>query len=172
MAVTYDSYEAKLIQAAILMLASSTTFQSLVGAGDVTAARGRIAELDSGDPAEVGEGKGMACTGGLFDLDQAHAGVGEIEFPIDNRFFGHEARSGTIRACVLIPPTSGDLVCERYRRALNLAGGIRSDMAALRGQAGMLADYAVTCDLAVLLDAGDRASGWHLATITITWRAP
>lgn len=172
MPVTYDSYEAKVIEAGILMLANSQTFQALVGAIDVDTARDRIAEVDSGDPAEVGEGKGMACTGALFDLESAHASLGEIEFPVDRRFASHEARTGTVRAAILIPPDPAHAVCERYRHAMNIAGGIRADLVAQRGQPQCFADFAIDAQLAVLVDAGDRATGWHCAIITTTWMTP
>lgn len=136
MVVPYTSYEAKAIEAAITMVANSSTFQTLTGKGSAALAKGRIIEVTGGnqmDADNLTEGanpKAVATNNETFDGKTAvFAQVYAPTFSVDTTgAFRDEDRDGEVEVHLVLPNTADDSPPERYRRWINAMGGLRQDL--------------------------------------------
>lgn len=169
MTVSYTSYEAKVIEAAITMLADSTTFRTMVGAASPTEAKSKIIETDGGDPSESGQGKATACDGTTFTVKgSSYAQVACMSFPTDSPVLGWTKRDGEVMIGLIMLETAGDKPPERMRRAANVFGAIRDEIEAQAGGVGVLnAIPSLVIRPLPDLTSGKRAT--LQATITIPW---
>jgi hypothetical protein len=154
MTVTYDSYEAKVIDHAAAMLAASSTFQTLVGVGTAAAARAYIVETE----------KGAAQT-------KPYAMVHSEQFSEEKIAHGVFSRRGEVIAIIHTANTGGDTAPEVYRRLRNVAGAIKSEMDALQGGSGYLAYCTIDVDGPVRKDETGADAGTAQILLTIKWQA-
>lgn len=155
MSVTYDSYEAKVIDYAAAMLAASTNFQTLVGAASAAAARASIVETENGSA----KAKPYALIHTeRFSEEQLAQGV-----------YGHR---GEVVAVIHTANTSGDTDPEVHRRLRNLGGLIRADMLALVGSAGYLSHCTIDLEGPIRKDESGADRGTGQILLTIKWSSP
>jgi hypothetical protein len=137
MVVTADSYEAKAVDLAITMLANSTTFQTLVGAANATAAKAKIIESWGGNPGRTGgKGKATATDGTQFTINPPFAVVHQSEIDTELGGVASIDYSGSIGIELhLARVTATDSPPETFRRGRNTLGFIRAELLALFGGA-------------------------------------
>ena len=177
MTVTYDSYESKEVQASILMLAASTTFQTLVDhAGDSTATQNSIIEMDGGNASAADEADaGWSCTGSSINFLTAPAWAHVRPMPDDQvaeyQVPGAFARQGSLPIRFYIRAATGIKRHEQCRRMLNLLGLIAYD---LRASFGTAAGFFVAGGTTVRFDGFGDPAGWSqgllIGRITINWK--
>lgn len=173
MPVTYDSYLAKVVEAGITMLAASATFRTLVGAADSAAAKTRIVESWGGAPAQAGgAAKAKAVDGTSFTaappfghvhspgMQQELAGVGFYIY-----------RGDVMIGLVQVRKLTGETPAEQFRRARNIADGVRADLTAMFGTTGCFAQGTIDIDGPELPDETGADGDALVATLILSWEA-
>jgi len=177
---TYDEFESKVMQAAITMLANSSTFQAIAGQGaSIADAKKRIIEVDGGSEDDVANqdgrtGKTMATDGTIFETTENYALVYELDFPVSqDEAFSFESRNGQVSITLYVARATDDKPHWQARRFLNQMGAIRREMNAVVGQTidgvAIFAHAAVSATLERLTDAEKEADRSYVGKITIDW---
>lgn len=171
MAVTYDSHEAGAVGLAIAMVADSATWRGLQtpAATSTTEGKGRIIESDSSLDATEGQA-GTNCLGAAITVAAPLCIVHGDEFPAEERGINTERRNGMITARFYIPTTAGDTAAERQRRARNVLGAIRAEIAARFRTAGYLCSGAASLAGPFLEDDTGAWMNTLVGDVKITYR--
>lgn len=135
MPVSPTSYSALATQCGVAMLAASTTFQTLVGAANSTAALSWIIESFGGNPrANNAQDKATATDGTLFATTSPHGIVHLRTFNRTLAGVGYWNSEGTTEIAIYQARfLTGEKPPEQLRRARNVLDGIRADIDALFG---------------------------------------
>jgi len=148
MTVTADSYEAQAIALAIAMLTNSSTWKTVVGATTAAEAQAFVVETHSGAPGQNDGrlGTGTAVNGAKINLAEPTYAIVGLDPGMNTEVggIGYVDYDFTIGIRIVWPRTIGDETpAEASRRAWNKTGLVRSEMQALVGGAGYLADAEV-----------------------------
>jgi hypothetical protein len=173
MSVAYSSYEAKVVENAISMLAGCADFRTLVNAADATAAKHFIIESWGGDFVAQANGDGneaTSCDGTPIDINQPFAIVHCERLSSELAGVGVYGRSGDVSILIeLPPPPDGESPGETLRRARNL-GIIRDQLEAQLGGAGAFAVASIDFDGATIADnPGDTGNVWSARGVEVSF---
>lgn len=167
---TFSSYEAQVINTGLQMLINSATFRTLVGAANPTAAQDYVI---LGDGGQTDDGQAQAGTGAAIPVGSAHACLGAVRFPVEGPYptDTYERRTGDLLILIYVPPLPGSTPAERYVRALNLLGAIRTELRAQQGSAVGFAHVGVSAQLyPVHDDPAVPYRGEYVGELTLSWR--
>lgn len=171
---TYDSYEAKVAETTVALVAQSATFQTLVGAINATAARAFIVENEGGLQSENadpdGKDQAIAVDGTAIDTKTAHAFVdaGEVNQE-PGVVFSYRPHNGLAIVRIVIPATANDEPSWRRRRVLNTLGGIKADMVAVQGTGSYFINMGIETVITRTADDGDSRQKTEEGELLITW---
>lgn len=171
MTVSYTSYKASATLAAITMLSASSTFQTLVGAANATAAKAKIIEEWGGTPKLAGgQGKAIACDNSAFTATPPYAILRVPEIQTELIGVGFYRFRGEVELVLLqARKLTSETPPESMRRSTNIADAIRDEILAQFGSSGAFAEG--TCSIigpGLPDDAGADADAL-LAHLTITF---
>ena len=171
MAVAYDSYEAKVLELAIAMLAGSSTFQTLTSTASVAAAKAYIVESFGGDLRDLTAQKTVKTIDGTVRAWGAPLAIVHLEEmtaePVAHLTYDY---SGVVATILNLPRTDADAPAEHFRRARNTLGGIRTDMQALVGTAGHLAEAHISSEGPIIPDISGPNAAFLQGQLLIDWR--
>lgn len=164
MTVTADSYEAKVSEAIVQMLADCAKFQTIVGASDATAAKSFIIEDDAGETS-------LAVDGSQIDVSCAFGVVRLGETRRVDRAHLTWGREGDATIILAFKPETNDEPNVAFRRARNSAGTICAELQALVSAAATRLPYATfnLTDVVMADEVGALANSF-VASIAVTWR--
>jgi hypothetical protein len=170
MTVTSDSYEAKVSEAAVLLLATCATFQTLTATVTPTAAKAFIVEDWSGTQDDGSGTAFKACDGSTINDAGLWAYVRTLGTTTEQRAMNTWGQSGAVLFLISVPIQSADTPSEVVRRARNAQGSIKAEMRAQIGGATTFAWADFETPEVVIGD--DTGSGRGSVTITVemTWR--
>lgn len=173
MPVTPSSYEALTVAAAITMLASSTTFQTLVGAVSVATAKAKIIESWGGNPGRTGgKGKATATDGTQFVMAPPYALVHQSEMSSSIGGISSYDYSGNVAIEIHLARVSGnEAPPDTFVRGRNTMGAIRSEMQALFGATNCLATGSVDSAGPTLPEDSGADGAELIADLSIEWIA-
>lgn len=145
MAVTADSYEARVVAAAVTMLTATAAWQTATGSASATASRAYVVESDGDD---LQDDSAVAVDGSTIDLATADcwAVVHLLEHQTEVVGLGVERHSGQVGIRLVLRDTAGDAPPERIRRSRNIAGNIRAQLLERYATSGALARGHVTLE--------------------------
>lgn len=170
MPVTSDSYEAKVSEAAVNLLAGCATWQTLTSTANATAAKAYIVEDWSGNEDAGNSTTLKAVDGSTINDAGIWAYVRVLGTQTEQRAFNTWGRSGSVLFFISLPIQSGDTPPEVVRRARNAQGSLRANMETAIGGGSTFcwADF-TTPELSI---ADDTASsrGSVLINIEMAWR--
>jgi hypothetical protein len=153
--VTYDSYEAKVLECVALMVAGSSTFQTLVGAISAAAARAYVVETEKGSA-----------------MAKPYALVHSEEYRQEKLAHGVYGHSGEALVIVHTTNTSGDTDPEIHRRLRNTAGAIKTEMLALMGQPTYLSNCTIDVEGPARRDETGADRGTAQIILNVKWTCP
>lgn len=170
MAVTSDSYEAKVSEAAVALLAACATFQSITGVASTALAKGMILEDWAGcDDAAAGLNF-KASNNAALSIAATFAAVRVTEVLTEQRAQGTWGRRGTVLVAIFLKGTTSDTPPEAFRRARNAQGAIRSEMEAQIGGAATFAWADIRGEQIVQDDDTGAMRGFYQIPLTIEWK--
>ena len=173
MPVTADSYEAKVVEFAITMLAGSATFRALVGAATPALAKAFIIESWGGNPPNTGgRGKFTATENSQKTFAPPFALVHASEMDTELAGTTSYDYSGTVAIEIHMPRQTGsDTPPETFRRGRNTMGAIRDEIAAQFGATNCLATGSTSSAGPTLPDQTAADGNALIGDITINWQA-
>lgn len=171
--VTPTSYEALVVANAITMLATSATFQALVGVATAALARGRIIESWGGNPGRTGgRTQATASNGEAFTLAAPFAIVHQAEMTPELAGVASFDYSGTVTIRLhLVRQSAGETAPDTFVRGRNVMGAIRAEVEALFGSSGCLASGTVRSEGPFLPDETGAEGDDLTAELFIDWFA-
>lgn len=170
MPVTADSYESKVSEAAVALLAACAAFQTLTGTVTTAAAKGKILEDWAGRDDSGAATEFKASDGTTLSIAATFAAVRVTDTQTEQRAQGTWGRSGTVLAVVFLKGTPADSPSESFRRARNAQGSIRAQMEAQIGGATTFAWADIRTEQIVQDDDIGCFRGFYQIPLTIEWR--
>lgn len=168
--VASTSYDAKVSEALVQMLADCAAFRTLVGAANATAAKSFIVEDSGGDPAEIAkasDGVALNCATGSYAVVR----LGTVDRVDRGAFltFGHEGNDTEID--IIIRPTPGDVAPDAFRRARNVVGDIAEQLQALFGASAARICWGVVASPSpISTDSIHSLQGAFFNRLPVKWR--
>ena len=169
MPVTSDSYDAKVSEAVVNLVAGSAAFRTMVSAANPTAALSFIVEDWSGIDDDAPSGAPKASNGTTLVITNGYAVVRVSELLTERRALGTFGRSGTVDVAIMVPTTAADTPAENFRRARNAQGTIREQIQAQIGGATTLLWADVRADPIQQMDDTTAMRGFYFCPIIIDW---
>jgi hypothetical protein len=164
MTVTADSYEAKVSEATVAMVAGSSTFRTLVAAADAAEAKGFIVE-------DVAGRANKASNGGALNIAGHYAIVAAGPLESELRAVNTYGRSGTVEVLLHFLVTAAEDPDDQFRAARNAQGLLKADMEALFGTANTYLTAGTIQSGQIELAEGTGANRLHLlCPLNISWR--
>lgn len=164
MAISALSYDAKVSEAAVAMVAASATFQARVAAANATAARAFIVEDYGGDEA-------LAVDGTAINQSGTYAIVCAGPISTELRAVNTYGRKGTVSVLLIMAVLIAEDPAARYRDARNFQGLVRADLEALFGTANTYLTAGEIQTEQIELTQPDRKNRLHIiAPLIIEWR--
>lgn len=164
MTVTSDSYESKVSEAVVAMLANSATFRTLVGAGSAAAALAFIVE-------DIGGKDGKAIDGTVISLagNYAICGIGPVEEELRAvNTYGH---SGVAGVKIMFAVDLTEDPDDRFRAGRNTQGKIKEEMRALFGTSNSYLTAGTIVSEQIELTEATGKNRFHLnLNLVINWR--
>lgn len=164
MTLESSSYEAKVSEALVQMLADSETFQDMVEAGSNSSAKSFIIEADGGEEALSVNDHAISMEGNFGVV-----GLGETE-RVDRAFqtWGYQGEANIL---LVFRAKNNDTPAEAMRRARNVTGKISDELQALVGASDSRFCYArFGIGEIMLADETGALKGAHLCHIPVFWR--
>lgn len=164
MTITSDSYEAKVSEALVQMLADCVAFQQLVEQPDENAAKSFIVEDSAGE-------QSLAVNGTTLDPENSWAVVRLTDSRIVDRAFHTWGHEGDAEIFMCIRSLGNETETEAIRRARNFAGLITAELRTLVGASAARLAYATFMPSSPLLaeETGALRQS-YLVTIAVAWR--
>lgn len=170
MPVTHDSYESKVSEAAVALLAGCASFRTLTGSASVAAAKGKILEDWGGRDDSAAGLNFRASDGTSLSIAATFAAVRVTDTQTEQRAQGTWGRRGTVLAVVFLRGESTDAPGEAFRRARNAQGSIRAEMEAQIGGATTFAWADIRAEQIVQDDDTGCFRNFYQIPLSIEWR--
>ena len=170
MPVTADSYESKVSEAAVTLLAACAAFQTLTGTASTAAAKGKILEDWAGRDDSAAAVTFRASDGTALSIAATFAAVRVTDTQTEQRAQGTWGRSGTCLAVLFLKGDTADTPGEAFRRARNAQGSIRAQMEAQIGGAATFAWADIRTEQIVQDDDTGCFRGFYQIPLTIEWK--
>jgi len=170
MPVTADSYESKVSEAAVALLAACAAFRTLTGTATTAAAKGRVLEDWAGRDDAPGGVDFRASDGSALSINATFAAVRVTDTQSEQRAHGTWGRRGTVLVVIFMKGTATDTPAEAFRRARNAQGAIRAEMEAQIGGAATFAWAEIRTEQIVQDDDTGCFRGFYQIPLTIEWR--
>jgi hypothetical protein len=173
MVTSATSYEAIAANNVANMVASSTTFQTLVGVGTSAAALAFITDTWGGTPGRDG-GQNLSgnMAGTTFQTVAPFAVVRPDPMESSLHGVGWWDRTGQMEIQIfqlrLLP---SEVPASTLQRCRNVHGGIRSDMESLFGSAGCMATGEITGEFPIFLDDTGVDLSAIMSVLKLRWWA-
>jgi hypothetical protein len=169
MTVASSSYEAKVSEAIVALLTTSTNFQGMVGAANATLAKNFTIEDDGGDDQDA-DGKFMSTGGVAIDPALNWAMIRCAAARRVERAWLTWGWEGDATIMLVMHPIGGDTAPETIRRARNYQGLIRVEMENQIGGATTFGYATFSPEEITVSDEIGANAGAILIPIKLTWR--
>ena len=164
MAVSASSYEAKVSEAVVAMIAASAAFQTETGAANATEALAFIVEDSGGRDAK-------AVDGTAIDQAVACALISMGPMQSELRAVNTYGRSGDVAVLLSVPVDPTEDPDDQFRAARNLQGTVRAEIEALFGTSSSYLTAGTIESQQVEVTQPDTKNRQHLVCpLLISWR--